>query len=144
MRRRFPNRPVLCVGGVVIEDNAVALVQRSHDPQRGEWTIPGGAVELAETIKAAARREIREETGLIVDPLELLTVFERIVRYKGWTQYHYVVLDYACKLSGGRLRPASDALDARWVSRSDIPKYNLRRRAARVIEQGFELFEKLK
>jgi 8-oxo-dGTP diphosphatase len=144
MRRQFPNRPILCVGGVVIEDDAVILVKRRHDPHRREWSIPGGAVKVAETIKAALRREVREETGLLVDPLDLITVFERIIRQEGRAQYHYVVLDYACKRKSGRLRPASDVLDARWVSRHNLERFKLRPAAAAVIELGFEFFDNLK
>jgi 8-oxo-dGTP diphosphatase len=139
MRRQFPNRPILCVGGAVIENDAVALVRRRHDPHKGEWTIPGGAVEIDERIKAALRREIREETGLVVEPLQLITVFERIVRKEGRAQYHYVVLDYACKRRGGGIRPASDVLDARWVLRSDLAKYKLRPTVVHVIQQAFEI-----
>jgi 8-oxo-dGTP diphosphatase len=144
MRRQFPDRPILCVGGAVIEDNAVALVRRRNEPHKGEWTIPGGAVEIDERIKAAVRREVREETGLLVDPLQLITVFERIIRKEGRAQYHYVVLDYACKRRSGRLRPASDVLDACWVLQGDLPKYKLRPAAAHVVQQAFEMFRKLK
>jgi 8-oxo-dGTP diphosphatase len=132
------------VGGAVIEDNAVALVRRRHHPNKGEWTIPGGAVEIDEKIKAAVRREVREETGLVVEPLELITVFERIIRKEGRAQYHYVVLDYACKRRSGRLRPASDVVDARWVCRRDLANYKLRPAAAYVIQQAFEIFDNLK
>jgi 8-oxo-dGTP diphosphatase len=144
VRRQFPTRPILCVGGVVIDNDHVVLVKRRHEPQRGEWTIPGGAVELDERIKAAVRREVREETGLVVEPLELVMVLERIIRKEGRVWYHYVVLDYACKLKRGRVNPASDVLDARWVSRNNLHNYRLRKPAADVIEESFEFFGKLK
>jgi 8-oxo-dGTP diphosphatase len=132
------------VGGVVIEHNAVALVRRCHDPRKGEWSIPGGAVEIDERVKAAVRREVREETGLLVCPIQLITVFEYVVRKKGHVQYHYVILDYACKYQGGELRPASDALDARWVLRRNLAKYKLRSATTSVIQQAFEILCKLR
>ncbi|HTV56148.1 MAG TPA: NUDIX hydrolase [Terriglobia bacterium] len=144
MQRQFPTRPILCVGGAVIQNNAVALVRRRHDPNRGEWTIPGGAVEIDERIKAAVRREVREETGLVAEPLQLITVFERIIRKEGRLQYHYVVLDYACKCSGGELCPASDALDARWVLRRDLARYKLRSATVSVIQQAFKILQELR
>lgn len=144
MRRQFPSRPILCVGGIVIDSDRVVLVKRRHEPQRGEWTIPGGAVELKERIQSAVRREVREETGLVVEPLKLVMVLERIIRKKGRVQYHYVVLDYACQLKHGHITPASDVLDARWVLRSDIPKYRLRKAASDIIQQSFQLFQSTK
>jgi 8-oxo-dGTP diphosphatase len=144
MRREFPNRPVLCVGGVVIEQDKVVLVRRGHPPQKGEWTIPGGAVELDEKLEAAVRREVREETRLFVEPMKLLTVFERIVRSEGRVRYHYVVLDYACKRKQGHVNPASDVLDARWVLKDQLKEYRLRPASVSVIQQAFEFFDRLK
>jgi 8-oxo-dGTP diphosphatase len=144
MRRQFPIRPILCVGGVVIEDGKVVLVRRGHEPQKGQWSIPGGAVELGEKIVSAVRREVHEETKLFVEPVELISVFERIVRNHGRVRYHYVVLDYACRLKKGRIAPESDVLDARWVSRCHLDGYRLLQPTENVIQQAFDYFQKLR
>jgi 8-oxo-dGTP diphosphatase len=143
-RRQFPDRPILCVGGVVIQGDQVALIRRSQDPHRGEWTIPGGAVEIAEKIKAAVRREVQEETGLVVEPLDLVTVFERIIRSEGRVEYHYVVLDYICRRRRGRIRPSSDVSDAQWVARGELVKFKLKPTTIDVIQRGFQFFDNLK
>ncbi len=138
-RREFPRWPILCVGGVVVEDESVLLVRRSHAPQKGAWTIPGGMVELGEKVEDALRREIREETALDVEPLGLLSVFERIVRRANAIQYHYVVLDYACGRKKGRLQAGSDASRARWVRKQNLKNYELTQAVRRIIADGFKV-----
>jgi 8-oxo-dGTP diphosphatase len=137
MNREFPDHPLLCGGAVVIQRQSVLLIRRGKEPHQGEWTLPGGMVELGEGVEAAVRREIREETGIRVKPIELLAVFERIIRQKREVRFHYVVLDYHCRLEGGKLRPASDVTDARWVRRPDLSKYHLRAKALQVIGMAF-------
>jgi 8-oxo-dGTP diphosphatase len=144
MRRRYPTRPFLGVGGVVIRGDSVLLIRRGHAPQKGEWAIPGGLVELGETVADALRREVMEETGISVKPVEMVAVFEPIIKRKGRVQYHYVVLDYACQPSSGRLAPNSDVSDARWVHRTELGKYRLRPPTLRAIRQGFAVIGKLK
>lgn len=136
MRREFPELPILCVGGVTIRNGSVLLIRRGKEPQMGEWTLPGGMVELGERLRDGVRREVREETGLDVEPVEFLTLFERIVQLNRRVRFHYVVADYLCRLKGGRLRPASDVTDARWVTRPDLSKYHLRPKARGVIHQA--------
>lgn len=138
MKREFPQHPVLCVGGVVIKRDSVLLIRRGSEPHKGEWSLPGGMVELGEKLEAAVRREIREETGLRVKPLELLMVFERIVRKDKKVRFHYTVLDFHCRPEGGKLQSASDAMDARWVRRADLKDYNLSPAAQRVIARAFD------
>ncbi|MGH9344528.1 MAG: NUDIX hydrolase [Terriglobia bacterium] len=138
MNREFPCHPILCVGGVVVKRGSVLLIRRGKEPHKGEWSLPGGMVELGEKVEAAARREIWEETGLRVRPLELLIVFERVVRKNKKVRFHYVVLDFDCQPEGGTLRPASDAADARWVRRSDLANYRLRPAVVQIIEQVFD------
>ncbi|MGH9378455.1 MAG: NUDIX hydrolase [Terriglobia bacterium] len=135
MNREFPRHPILCVGGVAVKRDAVLLIRRGKEPHKGEWSLPGGMVELGEKIEAAVRREIREETGIRVTPLELLVVFERVVRKNKKVRFHYAVLDFRCRPEGGRLRPGSDVTDARWVRRPDLANYNLRPATLRVIAQ---------
>jgi ADP-ribose pyrophosphatase YjhB (NUDIX family) len=144
MRREFPDHPIVGVGGVVVHRGRVLLIRRGSEPLKGEWSIPGGMVELGEDLAEAARRELKEETGLEVEPLEVLTVFDRILREGRRVKYHFVILDYACRLKRGRLKPASDVLDARWVRREDLPQYHLTERATSVIFQAFDFFKKRK
>ncbi|MGH9398098.1 MAG: NUDIX hydrolase [Terriglobia bacterium] len=146
MKREFPDLPILCVGGVAvdIDGQSVLLIRRGKEPLQGEWTLPGGMVELGESLKAAVRREVWEETGIRVETLEFLALFERVVREKSGVRFHYVVADYLCQAKGGRLRPASDVTDARWVRRRDLAKYHLQPKAKEVIRQGFSVAAKLK
>ncbi len=144
MKREYPDRPIVGVGGVVIKGDRVLLVRRGSEPLKGEWSIPGGTLELGEELAAAARRELKEETGLEVEPLEVLGVFDRIIRDGRKIRYHYVIVDYACRLKGGKLAPASDVLDARWVRRENLSQYHLTEKATSVIHQAFNFFRKQK
>ena len=162
MKREFPDHPLVGVGGVVIHRDRVLLIRRGGEPLKGEWSIPGGLVELGEELAEGARRELREETGLEVEPLEVIAVFDRIMydtpkqrpastastarisRLRRRVRYHYVIVDYACRLKRGRLAPASDVVDARWVPREDLPEYRLTEMAASVVGRAFEFFEKRK
>jgi 8-oxo-dGTP diphosphatase len=137
-KREFPDHPIVGVGGVVVHRGRVLLVRRGSEPLKGEWSIPGGMVELGEDLTQAARRELKEETGLYVEPLEVLAVFDRIHRQGRRVRYHFVIVDFACRLKRGRLKPASDVLDARWVRRQDLPQYNLTERATAVVLQAYE------
>lgn len=135
------------VGGVVIHRGRALLIRRGHEPLKGEWSIPGGLVELGEELAQAARRELKEETGLDVEPIEVIGVFDRIVRggRKGSrVRYHFVIVDYACRLKRGRLAPASDVVDARWVRREDLPHYHLTEKAMEVLVEAFEFFRRAK
>jgi len=142
MKREFPKQPLVGVGGVVIHRNRVLLVCRKREPLKGEWSIPGGLVELGEGLATAVRRELKEETGLAVEPLEMIVTFDRIFREGRRVKYHFVIVDYLCRLKGGRLRPASDVIDARWVRREDLPQYHLTPMATSVILQAFERIKK--
>jgi mutator protein MutT len=137
MKREFPDHPIVSVGGVVIHHNRVLLVRRGREPMKGEWSIPGGALELGETLQDAVRRELKEETGLDVEPTRILLVLDRILKYRRRVKYHYVIVDFACQLKGGRLAPASDVLEARWVRQNDLPRYHLTDKASRLILQAF-------
>ena len=144
MKREFPKRPIVGVGGVVVHRNRVLLVRRGREPLKGEWSVPGGLVELGEELAEGVCRELKEETGLEVAPLEVLTVFDRIMHDGDRVKYHFVIVDYVCRRKRGRLHPASDVLDARWVRREDLPQYHLTEKATAVIRQAFEYFSRNK
>ena len=140
MSRRFPDRPVVGVGAVIVGPKGVVLVRRGQPPLLGEWSLPGGGVEIGETVTAALTREVREETGLEVQVGPLLGVFDRIHRAMDQRiEYHYVLIDFLCTAVGGALQPASDAADARWVAPDDLPSYALDAAALAVIGSAFKL-----
>ena len=139
MKREFPEHPIIGVGAIIIQEARVLLVKRAHPPIQGQWSIPGGALEIGELVREAAVREAREETGLIVEPGELLGVFDRVLRDpEQCVQYHYVLIDFLCKALGGELRAASDAAEVRWFTREELPALNLAEDTHAVILKGFE------
>ncbi|MBZ5491113.1 MAG: NUDIX hydrolase [Acidobacteriia bacterium] len=136
--REYPDRPIVGVGAVIIHLDRVLLVKRGNPPLLGEWSLPGGVVELGETLRAAAEREALEETGLIVKAGEVLEVLDRIIPGKdGAPQYHYVLIDFLCVVKGGDLRAGGDAADVAWTSESELGKYKLEKSAIEVIRKAF-------
>lgn len=133
-----PSAPVVGVGGVVIRDGKVLLIRRGKPPLYGRWVVPGGTVELGEPLEQALVREMREETGLEVEPLEVLTVFDRIERDGDRVVYHYVIVDYLCRWLAGEARAASDALDAAWAAPADLARYDLPTKALEVVQEAFQ------
>jgi len=133
-----PSAPVVGVGGVVIRDGKVLLIRRGKPPLYGRWVVPGGTVELGEPLEQALVREMQEETGLAVEPLEVLTVFDRIERDGERVIYHYVIVDYLCRWLSGEARAASDALDAVWASPGDLAGYDLPQKALEVVQDAFQ------
>jgi 8-oxo-dGTP diphosphatase len=139
MKREYPDAPLVGVGAIIIEGDRVVLVKRGHPPLAGEWSIPGGVLEMGETLRQAAVREALEETGLAVETGELLGVFDRILRdADNPTRYHYVLIDFLCRRSAGELQAAGDAAEARWFTRSEVSKLSLAEDTAEVIQLGFE------
>src|SRR5437764_137201 len=139
MQREFPEIPLVGVGAIIIEDSRVLLVKRAHPPLQAQWSIPGGVLEVGEFVRDAAIREAREETGLIVEPGELLGVYDRILRdSEERVQYHYVLIDFLCRAVGGELLAASDAADVRWFRREELPALRLAEDTLEVIEKGLE------
>ena len=140
MSHQFPDAPVVGVGAVVIRDGKVLIVKRGHEPRKGEWSLPGGRVELGEFLVDAARREIKEETGLDVDVGPLIELFDRVHRRDNRVEYHFVIADYLCTPQGGTLAAADDAIDVAWVSVDDLDAYGVNARAVAVIKKAFEMF----
>jgi ADP-ribose pyrophosphatase YjhB (NUDIX family) len=138
MQREFPEVPLVGVGAIIIEDARVVLVKRLHPPMQAEWSIPGGVLEIGEPLRDAAIREAREETGLTIEPGELLGVYDRILRNpEQRVQYHYVLIDFLCRRVAGELRAASDAAEVRWFSGEELPALKLRQDTLQVISKGF-------
>jgi len=138
MQREFPSQPFVGVGAIIIDGDRVVLVKRAHPPIQGQWSIPGGVLEVGELVGEAAVREAREETGLIVEPGELLGVFDRVLRHAdGRVQYHYVLIDFLCRPVGGELRAASDAAEVRRFTRDELPGLSLAPDTHAVILKGF-------
>ena len=139
MKRWYPDRPILAVGAVIIKDGRVLLARRGKQPSYGLWSVPGGAVRLGESLKAATQREILEECGIEVDLTDVIEVVERTVRdADGRIQYHYVIVDYLARWVNGELVPSSEVLEARWVSPEEFPRYPMTTGTAEVIQRMLE------
>ena len=138
MQREYPEQPLVGVGAIIIENSRVVLVKRGHPPLQAQWSIPGGVLEIGELVRDAAIREAREETGLTVEPGELVGVFDRVLRDpNGRVQYHYVLVDFLCRRVSGELAAAGDAAAARWFTREELPAMNLAEDTLEVIHKGF-------
>jgi ADP-ribose pyrophosphatase YjhB (NUDIX family) len=141
MQREFPETPLVGVGAVVVDEGRVLLVRRGTEPLKGEWSLPGGVLELGESLLSGVVREVLEETGLTVEPLELVELLYRIHRANDRVRYHYVIADYLCRVSGGELKAASDADAVRWVERAEWNSHSALRLdpvTTRVIELGWQ------
>ena len=123
-------------------DGRVLLVRRAKPPLEGRWSIPGGTVELGETLEHALVREMAEETGLKVEPLEVLTVFDRIEREGAEVAFHHVIVDYLCRRVSGEARAASDALEVAWATADELGRYDLTEKALAVVGDGFRRSDK--
>ena len=126
------------VGGVVLIGGRVVLIRRGKEPLRGRWVIPGGTVELGETLQEALVREMQEETGIVVRPREVVLVFDRIERQGPSVEYHYVIIDYACDYVSGELRAGSDADEVALVAPDEIGRYDLPSQALDLVLDVFK------
>ena len=139
MKREYPDRPFVGVGAIIVEDGRVALIRRGRPPLLGEWSIPGGGLELGETLRQGLVREVLEETGLTVEPLDLLGVFDRLMHdAEGRVLYHYVLVDFLCKPIAGELQAAGDAIEAAWCTEDRLPTQGLPSDTESVIKQGLQ------
>jgi mutator protein MutT len=128
LSRLYPDRPIIGVGAVIICDSRILLEKRKNDPERGKWSIPGGIVELGESLEQTVIREVKEETGLVVDKPELIDVVDRVTfDERGKIKYHFVIIDFSTVLhtSPESIRASSDALELKWVRLAEVENYNL-------------------
>jgi ADP-ribose pyrophosphatase YjhB (NUDIX family) len=139
MKREYPDRPIVGVGAVIVDAQpGRVLVKRGAPPLLGEWSLPGGVVEVGETLRAAAEREAHEETGLVVEAGAVLEVLDRIIPgEQGRAQYHYVLIDFLCRVTGGQLRAGGDAADVAWSTEAELANFKLEKPAMEVIRKAF-------
>jgi mutator protein MutT len=136
----YPQKPLVGVGGVVIHDGRVVLIRRGNEPRKGEWSIPGGKLELGETLAEGVRREVREETGLDVEVGELIEAFERVYRDEaGRVRFHFVILDFLCRTAALEPLAGGDALDVALVKEQEYPDLGLSEAVVRVVAKAFEM-----
>jgi 8-oxo-dGTP diphosphatase len=139
MLREYPPAPLPSVGVIVCKEDKVLLVLRGQEPSQGKWSIPGGVVELGETVREAARREVREECGVEIDVGDVIDVIDSIVRdAKGKIRYHYTLIDLLATYVGGKLSVGSDIDDARWVSEEELTRFDLTKAALPVIRKALK------
>ena len=140
MKREYPERPFVGVGAIVVREGRVLLVKRAQEPLKGQWSLPGGLVELGETLHTAIAREVHEETGLTVAVEQLVEGVDRIYRdEQGRVQYHYCLFDYLCAAHSGEARAASDISAVAWAGLEELPAYGIAENTAQVIRKGIEL-----
>jgi 8-oxo-dGTP diphosphatase len=145
--REYPERPVVGVGGVIIDNGRALLIRRGSEPLRGEWSIPGGTLELGESLQEGVARELREETGLQVRVLELIEVFDRIFpddvsrssERKPQPRFHFVIVDYLCERIGGEPRAGSDVTHVAFATEDQLSQYHLTETATRVLKKAFAM-----
>jgi 8-oxo-dGTP diphosphatase len=152
IQREFPEAPIVGVGAVVVDRGRVLLVQRGREPSKGKWSLPGGMLELGESLIEGVKREVAEETGLEVEAIELVELIDRVLRETepqgGRVRYHYVIADYLCRVVGGILMAASDATAVRWTERAEWSSsqsagLDLDPITVRVIEKGWQMAREL-
>jgi len=126
------------VGALILEGDRILLVERAREPLRGWWSLPGGVVDSGELLADAVRREVLEETGLLIEPVEVIEIFERILRdAHGRAEYHYVLIDYLCRVTGGELQASDDAAAVKWIARDELSQYRITEGTLPVIEKAF-------
>ena len=138
MSRRYPDRPILGVGALILDGDNILLVERGREPLQGMWSLPGGVLETGETLAEGIHREVLEETGLTIEIIGVLEIFERILRDdQGRAEYHYVLIDYVCRATGGTLHASDDVSQAEWVPRAELSHYKITEGTLPVIEKAF-------
>jgi len=144
VKRLYPKQPVVGIGAVIIQNGKILLEKRKSEPGKGKWSIPGGLVELGESVSQTVVREVVEETGLEVCEPKLIDVVDNVVRDKnGEVKYHFVIVDYFVKLKGGNMKASSDAEELQWVPLSEVEKYDLTKTFRAFIQRNRQKLEKL-
>ncbi|MEM5787237.1 MAG: NUDIX hydrolase [Syntrophobacteraceae bacterium] len=139
MNRQYSDRPLAGVGAIIFRDDQVLLIKRGRAPSIGKWSIPGGLVELGESLEDAVRREIREEVGLEVRVVDLVAALDRVILDRnGRIEYHYILLDFLCESIQGDPLAATDADDCIFAPLKDLPTYDLTRGTEKVILRAYE------
>jgi 8-oxo-dGTP diphosphatase len=147
MAREYPDKPVVGVGGVVIENGRALLIKRGSEPLLGQWSIPGGTLELGESLQEGVARELLEETGLEVEVLDMIEAFDRIFLdtsapdpgKRSRPKYHYVIVDYLCERVGGEAQAGSDVTDIAYAAESELEKFHMTSTAMRVLLHAFAM-----
>ena len=147
MARQYPDRPVVGVGGVVIENERALLIKRGSEPLLGQWSIPGGTLELGESLQEGVARELLEETGLEVRVMDMIEVFDRIFLEpldpdpgnKLRPKYHYVIVDYLCERVTGEAQAGSDVTDIAYATEGELEKFHMTQTATRVLRRAFAM-----
>lgn len=147
MAREYPDRPVVGVGGVVIEDGRALLIKRGTEPLLGQWSIPGGTLELGESLQDGVARELLEETGLEVQVLDMIEAFDRIfldpaapnAGDRSRPKYHYVIVDYLCERLAGEAKAGSDVTDIAYAREDELEKFHMTSTATRVLHRAFAM-----
>ena len=145
--REYPEKPVVGIGGVIIDQGRALLIRRGSEPLRGEWSIPGGTLEIGETLEEGVARELLEETGIEVRVLEMIEVFDRIYLENGATgaqakrrpRFHFVIADYLCERLGGEPRAGSDVTDVAFAREEELARFHLTETATRVLKKAFAM-----
>lgn len=136
--RRYPKRPIVGIGALIFNRGRILMARRGKEPLKGWWSLPGGAVETGETLDTAVRREVIEETGLAVEPVRMFEIFERIMRdAEGGTEYHYVLIDYICRVTGGKLCAGDDVAHVQWMRQDELSGLQITEGTLGVIERAF-------
>ena len=139
-KREYPDRPYVGVGVIVLRDQEVLLVKRKKEPNKGQWSIPGGKQMIGETVAEAAHRELLEETGVKVDQLLLVDVVDAIIPdIEGKIKYHYTLVDFMGQWQSGESRPGDDAQEVRWVRLNELSSYSLMEKTMYIIQKAAEM-----
>jgi ADP-ribose pyrophosphatase YjhB (NUDIX family) len=138
--RSYPERPIVGVGAVIVVDGKVVLIKRRFEPLAGQWSLPGGTLEVGESLEAGTAREILEETGLVVEVGPVIEVFDRILfDADERVRYHFVLIDYLCRPTSGTLRHGSDVDDAVLVDPGELERYRLTPKATAIIQRALAM-----
>jgi ADP-ribose pyrophosphatase len=145
IKRQYPDRPIVAVGTAVCRDGRVLIVQRGKAPSKGVWTVPGGAVDLGETMRQAAAREVLEETGVQIEVGEVVGILDNIIRAPAGCGpagilYHYAIVDFAAEYVSGELTPSDELMDAAWVHPDEFETYRVPAKAREVLLKALALY----